>query len=218
MTSNSNKMVYKSGVAEIAEKKSRFIANTYSIQDEEEVSSYINMLKKQYWDARHHCYAYVLGDSNQIQRYSDDGEPAGTAGKPILEVITSQGIRNCLIVVTRYFGGTLLGTGGLVRAYGLAAKEGLNNSVLIEKKLGNIQKVIVDYNLLTKIQYIVNTMSLYILHIEYEDVVTLKIIMPIEEVQAFENKIIEATSAKVKIEDVGNQYYSDVKGTVVLLS
>ena len=111
-------IVVKEGAEGIyEEKKSRFIAKVYKTDNESEAGSYIEEARKKYWDARHNCYAYVIGNNNEITRCSDDGEPSGTAGKPILEVITRMGVHNCLIIVTRYFGGTLLGTGGLVRAY-----------------------------------------------------------------------------------------------------
>ena len=102
------KIIYKEGKGEIEEKKSRFIAHVYPVQSEEQAVSYINEVKKKYWDARHNCYAYVLGEDAGFQRFSDDGEPQGTAGKPILDIIMKSGIYNCLIIVTRYFGGTLL--------------------------------------------------------------------------------------------------------------
>ena len=102
---------------EITEKKSRFIAVIKEIHSEQEALDFIESKRKQYWDARHNCYAYVLGANNEIQRFSDDKEPSGTAGKPILDVLLGANVRNAIIVVTRYFGGVLLGTGGLVRAY-----------------------------------------------------------------------------------------------------
>ena len=111
------KIVYQGNSAEIIEKKSRFIADIFSVSSEEEALQILEKVKKKYWDARHHCWAYVVGDEQVQERCSDDGEPSGTAGKPILEVIRGNEIHNVLIVVTRYFGGTLLGTGGLVRAY-----------------------------------------------------------------------------------------------------
>ena len=120
----SYKTVYESGTGEIVEKKSRFIASVWPIQTEEDALNIIDQLKKKYWDAKHNCFAYVLGIKDEIQRCSDDGEPAKTAGKPILDILLGEEIHNALIVVTRYFGGTLLGTGGLVRAYQYAAKEG----------------------------------------------------------------------------------------------
>lgn len=141
------------GQAEIVEKKSRFIAHIKPITSENEANSYIEEIKKQYWDARHNCYAYQLGDRNQIQRYSDDGEPGGTAGMPILDVLRGRDIKNTLVVVTRYFGGTLLGTGGLVRAYSLATREGISAAGLIERIPHIRQHFTVDYTLSGKVQY-----------------------------------------------------------------
>ena len=130
------KILYEGGSGELEEKKSRFIANTLPISTQEEAIEFIEKIKKQYWDARHNCYAYVLGDRHEIQRFSDDGEPGGTAGKPMLDVLLGEDIHNIVVVVTRYFGGTLLGTGGLVRAYSGATKEGLAGSVILEMKNG----------------------------------------------------------------------------------
>ena len=113
---------------EIVEKKSRFIANVFPVDSEEQALEIVEKTKKQYWDARHNCFAFVIGKNNEVQRFSDDGEPQGTAGKPILEVLTKGNIHNTLIIVTRYFGGTLLGTGGLVRAYGQSSKAAIENS------------------------------------------------------------------------------------------
>ncbi|MDO4299977.1 MAG: YigZ family protein [Clostridia bacterium] len=141
------------GTAEIVEKKSRFIAHVKPVTSEDEAIKYIEETKKQYWDARHNCYAYQLGDRNQIQRYSDDGEPGGTAGMPILDVLRGRNIKNTIIVVTRYFGGTLLGTGGLVRAYGSAAREGIAAAGLIERIPHIRYNFTVDYTLSGKVQY-----------------------------------------------------------------
>ena len=113
------KEIYEGGSDEVVEKKSRFIATVFPVKTEEEAVAIIEETKKKYWDARHNCFAYVIGSKNELQRFSDDGEPSGTAGKPILDVLTGEGVHNALIIVTRYFGGTLLGTGGLVRAYQL---------------------------------------------------------------------------------------------------
>ena len=121
--------VYEGGTGEIVEKKSRFIATVRPVETEEEALAFIEEMKKKYWDARHNCFAYVLGERQEIMRCSDDGEPSGTAGRPMLEVLLAEEIRNVAVVVTRYFGGTLLGTGGLVRAYSQAVKAGLENCV-----------------------------------------------------------------------------------------
>ena len=110
------KVVLEGGVGEIVEKKSRFIASVFPVHGEEEVLGIIESMRKKYWDARHNCYAYILGENREVQRYSDDGEPGGTAGRPMLDILLAEDVTDCLVVVTRYFGGTLLGTGGLVRA------------------------------------------------------------------------------------------------------
>ena len=122
---DSFKTISQNGEILIIEKKSKFIATVMQVHTVEEADQYMQQLRKKYYDATHNCFAYQIGEHNEFQRSSDDGEPQGTAGKPILEVLKGEGIRNTLICVTRYFGGTLLGTGGLVRAYGKAAKEGL---------------------------------------------------------------------------------------------
>ena len=118
------------------EKKSRFIATVRSVKTEEEALAFIEEMKKKYWDASHNCSAYVIGERNEIQRCSDDGEPGQTAGRPMLDVLLGEEIHDVCAVVTRYFGGTLLGTGGLVRAYSKATQEGLANSCILEKCLG----------------------------------------------------------------------------------
>ena len=147
------KTVYKGGEGEIVEKKSRFIATVVPVHSEEEALKFVEAMKKKYWNATHNCYAYVI-ENHELQRYSDDGEPGGTAGKPMLDVLIGEEIHNAAIVVTRYFGGTLLGTGGLVRAYSAAAKQGLASSVIITKNPGVKLRLATDYAGLGKIQYI----------------------------------------------------------------
>lgn len=157
------------------EKKSRFIAKSYAVQSEEKAARYIEAVRKQYWDARHNCYAFVIGDNNELTRCSDDGEPSGTAGKPILEVITGAGVHNCLVTVTRYFGGTLLGTGGLVRAYTAAAKDAVASSELAFVVPGARYNVVTDYNGVGKIQYAAASIGADIVDSEYSDIVRLSI-------------------------------------------
>ena len=118
-------LLTKGAEAELVEKKSRFIATVRPVSSEEEAIAFIDEMKKKYYDARHNCSAFIIGSNAQMTRSSDDGEPSGTAGKPMLEVLLGSGIRNIAAVVTRYFGGTLLGTGGLVRAYSGVLKEAL---------------------------------------------------------------------------------------------
>ena len=170
-------IIKEGGQGEIVEKKSRFIATVLPIDTEEEALQYIEKIKKKYWDARHNCFAFVIGSNNEIQRFSDDGEPQGTAGKPILETLLNENLHNTLIVVTRYFGGTLLGTGGLVRAYGQSSKEGIRNSVIQKVWEGISFKLTVDYNRIGKIKYSMGQMGITDAHEEYGQNVVLSILM-----------------------------------------
>ena len=140
------KTIYQGGQGEIVEKKSRFLADIRLVHSEEEALAFLEEIRKKYWDARHHCYAYVIGEQRQIVRCSDDGEPGGTAGRPMLDVLLGEELYNTMAVVTRYFGGTLLGTGGLVRAYSKAVQEGLAASRIIEKQYGVLLEITTDYN------------------------------------------------------------------------
>ncbi len=188
------------GQAEIIEKKSRFIANVTPITSENHAISYIEGIKKKYWDARHNCYAYQLGENNNIQRYSDDGEPGGTAGMPILDVLRGRDIKDTIIVVTRYFGGTLLGTGGLVRAYGSAAKAGIEAAGLIERVLHSEIAVTVDYTLSGRVQYETINMGHIIKDTLYTDKV--RFIVQAEKALAdsFTENIVNITGGKALVE------------------
>ncbi len=193
------KTVYTGGEGEIVEKKSRFIATVRPVTSEEEAVAFINEMKKKYWDARHNCSAFVIGDNQEITRCSDDGEPAQTAGRPMLDVLLKEGIHNAAVVVTRYFGGTLLGTGGLVRAYQKATQEGLAASVVIDKQLGRKLTVGTDYNGLGKIQYLAAKEELTTLDTIYTDKVEMIFMIPEEKQASFEKEIIEATSGNAHI-------------------
>ena len=140
----------------IIEKKSKFIATVYPVQNVEEAETYLNQLRKKYYDATHNCFAYQIGERDEFQKASDDGEPQGTAGKPILDVIKGEGLKNVFGCVTRYFGGTLLGTGGLVRAYGKAAKEGILAAGMIERRRIRLYDLTMSYPMSGKVQYLLN--------------------------------------------------------------
>lgn len=193
------KILYQGGSGELEEKKSRFIANTLPIASQEEALAFIEKIKKQYWDARHNCYAYVLGDRHEIQRFSDDGEPGGTAGKPMLDVLLGENIHNMVVVVTRYFGGTLLGTGGLVRAYSGAAKEGLKNSVVIEKQQGRQLLLETNYSDLGKVQYLLLGQGIPILSEDYGSGVTLEVLVPLEMEQKITELLIDGTNGRIEL-------------------
>lgn len=191
--------VYQGHEAEIVEKKSRFIATVEPIETEEAAAEFIERMKKKYWDARHNCFAYVLGENHELKRYSDDGEPGGTAGKPILDVLLGEDIHNTAVVVTRYFGGTLLGTGGLVRAYQGAAKAGLEASLVITKKRGCLLEIATDYTGLGKIQYILGQRGLHIIDTQYTDNVKISVLVPLDEERAVINEITEGTNGQAAV-------------------
>lgn len=193
------KIVYKGGEGEIVEKKSRFIATVRPVETEEEAVAFINEMKKKYWDARHNCSAFVLGERQEITRCSDDEEPAQTAGRPMLDVLLKEGIHNAAVVVTRYFGGVLLGTGGLVRAYQKATQEGLAASQIIEKKDGILLEVGTDYNGIGKLQYLFGQENIHIVDSEYGADVMMQVLVPIEKKTDLEKKITEQTSGNARI-------------------
>lgn len=202
-------VIEQGGTGEIEEKKSRFIANVSPAGTEEEALAFIEAMRKKYWDARHNCYAYVLGERGELVRFSDDGEPSGTAGKPILEVLLGMEVRNLVVVVTRYFGGTLLGTGGLVRAYTQAAQAGMAASVIRTMRYGTLFSVTTDYNGIGRIQYLLGMRKIMIEEPAYTDVVTLKVKVPYEEEEALRKEITEATAGKARIEKIDSLYYMD---------
>lgn len=193
------KTVYSGGVGEIIEKKSRFIATVRPVSSEEEAVAFIGEMKKKYWDARHNCSAFVIGERQEISRCSDDGEPAQTAGRPILDVLLREDIHNVAVVVTRYFGGVLLGTGGLVRAYQKATQEGLAASVMIDKKEGRRLTVGTDYNGLGKLQYLIAQKNLTTIDTQYTERVELFLMVPVEEQEEVTKEIVEATSGNAQI-------------------
>lgn len=213
----SSTVLYKGGQGEFVEKKSRFIANIFPVKTEEEALAIIGEMKKKYYDARHNCFAYVIGDTKEIERSSDDGEPSGTAGRPMLEVLTGQNICDVLVVVTRYFGGTLLGTGGLVRAYSAAVKAGLENCVLLEQKSGYLLCVDTDYNEIGKLQYLIRSRGLYEWNSEYADNVRLQLLVPEQKIEQIESEIIEKTSGKARLEREKRVRYGIAEEKVILL-
>ncbi len=204
------KTVQEQGKIEIVEKKSRFIANVKPVQTEEEAQQYINELKTKYWDARHNVYAYIIG-ANDIQRYSDDGEPSGTAGIPTLEVLKKEGVQDVVIIITRYFGGTLLGAGGLVRAYSKSAKEGLIDAGIVTMKLVETIKIVSDYHLFGKIQNEVIDQGHSIKDVIYEEAVIIYINVDIQKSDEFIKYLIDKTNARVDIEKIATEYQEMIK-------
>ena len=211
------RILYEGGSGEIVEKKSRFIANTKPVKTEEEALAFIEECKKKYWDARHNCSAYTIGERHENARCSDDGEPSQTAGRPMLDVLLGQDIHDICVVVTRYFGGTLLGTGGLVRAYSGAVQEGLANSVIITKRLGRELQVDTDYNGVGKIQYIAAQAGITTLDSVYTDKVQMNFLVPVSQLEQVKNQITEGTAGKSVLTDLDEVYYAVVDKEVILL-
>ncbi len=203
------RILMEGGSAEIVEKKSRFIATIAKVDNEEQATAFIEETKKKYWDARHNCSAFVIGEKAQLTRCSDDGEPSGTAGRPMLEILLSEEIRNIAVVVTRYFGGVLLGTGGLVRAYSGALKAGLEVCKIGVMKAGVRVKITTDYTGIGKIQYILAQQGIEPLESEYTDNVCLYVIIPTRLKNVVEKEVTEATSGKAHIEVLEEIYYVD---------
>lgn len=197
----SYKTVKQYGEGEIEEKKSRFLGKVKPVSTEEEAIAFIESIKKQYWDARHNCYAFIIGENSESIRCSDDGEPSGTAGKPMLEVLQNNGLKNVVAVVTRYFGGTLLGTGGLVRAYTQATQAALEEAQVATMTLMSVLAIKTDYNAVGKIKYMFAQADILVQNEEYGVDVTITIAVPLSEKEAMQKKIVEATNGKVSIEE-----------------
>lgn len=208
------KIVIQGGSSEIVEKKSRFIANVKAVNSEEEAVAFINEIKKKHYDARHNCMAYVV---NGVSRFSDDGEPSGTAGKPILDVITGRELTNVVVVVTRYFGGILLGTGGLVRAYQKAAVEGIEDSKVAIKNSGMKFEINTDYNGLGKIQYIAASDEVHIINTEYLEDVKITVVCDNEKYDNFIKKIVEATSGRARISETEVVEYYNLETSIQII-
>ena len=204
------RMLSKGAQAELVEKKSRFIATIRPVSSEEEAVAFIEEMKKKYYDARHNCSAFVIGSKGELTRSSDDGEPSGTAGRPMLEVLTGSGIRNIAVVVTRYFGGVLLGTGGLVRAYSGAVKMALEQCETITRRYGVQMLIKTDYNGVGKIQYLLGSKDVVIQDSVYATDVQMTVLVPIEEYDRLCKELVEATNGRVGLEEVEKLYYDSV--------
>ncbi|MBO4766142.1 MAG: YigZ family protein [Lachnospiraceae bacterium] len=211
------KYLYKGGSGEIVVKRSRFLATLTPVASEEEASAFIEAQKKLYWDARHNCQATVIGDNAEFTRCSDDGEPPHTAGRPMLDILLHEEIRNVCVVVTRYFGGILLGTGGLVRAYQDAVTEGLKNCVIAQKQRAVPVTVRTDYTGIGRIQHRTAEAGYPSLSVDYTDIVTAVWLVPAEECDAFRAAVHDATQGRAEVSFGDSVWYSSVDGGPVTL-
>jgi uncharacterized YigZ family protein len=201
---------------EIVVKKSRFIATATHIESREEAEVFIHKTAKKYRNASHNVFAFRVGVNNEIERFSDDGEPSGTAGKPVLEVLKGNNLRFSAIVVTRYFGGTLLGTGGLQRAYGKSARESVLSSGIIERILYEKFLITVEYSLMGKLQYLLPQKGYIINGSEFSDQVKLEILVESKMSGVFIKDISDITNASALIVKDGFIYGSLIKEKIQL--
>lgn len=190
---------------EFIERKSRFIGYIKPVTTQEEAVSFINEIKSKHWDATHNVYAYVLREG-QVRRYSDDGEPQGTAGIPVLDVLLKENVTDCVVVATRYFGGTLLGAGGLVRAYSHTAKIAVDAGKVITMKLCKVLKVTCDYNFYGRLNSLIPEMGGVIDDTEFADNVTVTFKLPVGDVSGFEAKLVDMSFGKFHSEEIGEEY------------
>ena len=198
------KKIIKNGQGEYIEKKSKFIAHIFNVESEQQAAAIIAEVKKKYWDARHNCYAYILGNKGEIQRFSDDGEPSGTAGKPILEVLSGNECSNCLCIVTRYFGGILLGTGGLTRAYSNTALASIENGKIIEVENGLQASLEIEYSENEKFKYYCERNNIKIVETKYSENIIQKIELNEEEYNKLISKNMEINrQLPFKIKEIG---------------
>ena len=213
------KIILETKETEIVEKKSRFIANIAAVSSEEDAIEFIEKIKKKYYDARHNCYAYIIGDKGDKKKCSDDGEPQRSAGMPMMEVLENQGYFDIAVVVTRYFGGTLLGVGGLIRAYQGAVIEGLNASVSGEIHEGFRAKYKFGYDFYGKIRYIAESENIVIEDTLFDETVTISLIFNDSESERLQKKLVEETNAnierllleKIKYITVDNKWYKEYR-------
>lgn len=196
----------KNTTAEIIEKKSRFIANLFYVETPQEAENKIKQIKKKYYDAKHNCFAYITLNENEIQKKcSDDGEPSGTAGAPMLEILEKQSIYNVVVIVTRYFGGILLGTGGLVRAYSDSLKEAIKKSTLVEQEPGYEAEIKLPYADFEKFKYYCNKNNINIINSEYSDFIICKIEVNDAEKNRLEIEFREQNNFKIMTFDIIRQ-------------
>lgn len=192
-------MVAQDGEHEIIVDKSRFICHVKRVYNDQDAMEFIRQIKKIHWNATHNCSAYQIGDFNEIQKANDDGEPSGTAGVPMLEVLRKQGLKNCVVVVTRYFGGIKLGAGGLIRTYGKAVSEAIKELGVIERKTMKTMFINVDYTLLGMIQSRLEGTEYLLSQIHYTDKVSVEVLIDVDAEKTFNSWVIDITNGKAEV-------------------
>ncbi len=198
--------IYQNGEHQIEIKKSKFICHLFRIESEAQAKEYIAKIKKEHYKANHNCSAYMLGENFEIQRSTDDGEPSGTAGVPMLEVLKKNQLQNTLAIVTRYFGGIKLGAGGLIRAYSTSVSEALKEIGIVQGKLQQLLDITIDYHQLGKLQNYLENEQIAIQEIDYLEQITVKIAIDINQCESFQNALIDLFNNQLSIQ-LSNQSY-----------
>lgn len=202
--------IYQNGEHQIEIKKSKFICHLFRIESEEQAKEYIAKIKKEHYKANHNCSAYMLGENFEIQRSSDDGEPSGTAGVPMLEVLKKNQLQNTLAIVTRYFGGIKLGAGGLIRAYSTSVSEALKEIGIVQGKLQQILDIIIDYPQLGKLQNYLENEQIAIQEIDYLEQITVKVAIDINQCESFQNALIDLFNNQLSIQLLDQKYVENL--------
>ena len=202
--------IHQNGEHQIEIKKSKFICHLFRIENEEQAKEYIAKIKKEHYKANHNCSAYMLGENFEIQRSSDDGEPSGTAGVPMLEVLKKNQLQNTLAIVTRYFGGIKLGAGGLIRAYSTSVSEALKEIGIVQGKLQQILDIIIDYPQLGKLQNYLENEQIAIQEIDYLEQITVKVAIDINQCESFQNAIIDLFNNQLSIQILDQKYVENL--------
>ena len=202
--------IYQNGEHKIEIKKSKFICHLFRIENEEQAKEYIAKIKKEHYKANHNCSAYMLGENFEIQRSSDDGEPSGTAGVPMLEVLKKNQLQNTLAIVTRYFGGIKLGAGGLIRAYSTSVSEALKEIGNVQGKLQQILDIIIDYPQLGKLQNYLENEQIAIQEIDYLEQITVKVAIDINQCESFQNALIDLFNNQLSIQILDQKYVENL--------
>ncbi|XBG81060.1 YigZ family protein [Enterococcus cecorum] len=202
--------IYQNGEHQIEIKKSKFICHLFRIENEEQAKEYIAKIKKEHYKANHNCSAYMLGENFEIQRSSDDGEPSGTVGVPMLEVLKKNQLQNTLAIVTRYFGGIKLGAGGLIRAYSTSVSEALKEIGIVQGKLQQILDIIIDYPQLGKLQNYLENEQIAIQEIDYLEQITVKVAIDINQCESFQNALIDLFNNQLSIQILDQKYVENL--------
>ena len=207
--------IHKNSESKIEIKKSKFIGRAFNCENEEKALEYIENTSKEFYDASHTAYAYIIGKNAEIQKFNDDGEPSGTAGLPILNYLKTEELRNILITVTRYYGGTKLGKGGLIRAYSGSARETINNNIIVTKKIVVETHIIISYNQYGGVENLLQNENLIIKNKEFKEDVTLTILVQEEDLDNLKEKLINYTSDNIIFTEVNKEYNSIYKNKII---